>query len=136
MKTLRDAFFLLIGLIVIVGSFYIVLQRPASAKYQPTIEIGGKTIQIEVADTETKREQGLSSRAKLDSGHGMLFVFNTVGLYGFWMKDMNFPIDIVWLDGAKHMVDIERNVSPDTFPHVFYPPRPVKYVLETNPGEL
>ncbi len=144
MKLARDILFLIFGLIVIIWSFYAFLNRPAPAKYQPNVEsrdeqtlaVGDKTFIIEVADTEGEREQGLSYRESLPAQHGMLFIFEKPGLYGFWMKDMSFPIDMVWLDESYHIVDIAHSVSPNSFPHVFYPPTPVKYVLETNPGEL
>lgn len=139
-----NLFLLLLGLALVVWSFVVVLGKPAPAKYQsesagPTITVDGRTIQVEVADTEALREQGLSDRASLPAGRGMLFVFDEPGDYGFWMRNMRFPLDIVWLERegeGYRAVDITRNVLPDTFPQVFYPPRPVKYVLETNPGEL
>lgn len=144
MKRLRDAFFLFLGIAIIAWSFYIFWNKPAPANYQPeiskpyvdTLEIGGKTIIIELADTPAERERGLSGKESLPEGHGLLFIFDKPDLYGFWMKEMNFPIDVVWLDESMVVVDIEKNVTPDSFPHIFYPPRPVKYVLETNVGEL
>ena len=57
----------------------------------------GKKIYIEVADTDASRQQGLSDRDGLCAECGMLFVFPQNGYYGFWMKDMNFNIDIVFL---------------------------------------
>ena len=140
LSSMKKALLLFLGIGLIVWSFYLVLQQPAPAKYQTqasvrTIDIGNRALRVEVADTDAKRTLGLSGRESLKEG-GMLFVFDTPGNYGFWMKDMRFPIDIIWLDESYHVVDIARNVGPDTFPHIFYPPYPVKYVLETNPGEL
>ncbi|MEK7176049.1 MAG: DUF192 domain-containing protein [Patescibacteria group bacterium] len=103
------------------------------------LKIGDKTILVEIADTTEKLARGLSGRKSLSPGSGMLFVFSEIGSYGFWMKDMKFPIDIAWLeriDNSFRIVGIERNVSPESFPHVFYPPVPIKYVVETNAGEL
>jgi uncharacterized membrane protein (UPF0127 family) len=141
---MRDKFFLLVGIALIVWSFYMVLQDPAPTKYQelPLMHIGNQTIRVEIADTDMERIRGLSGRESLSSGTGLLFIFDRADYHGIWMKDMNFPIDIVWLEVPRQagesyrVVDIEKNVSPSTFPHVFYPPRPVKYILETNPGEL
>ncbi len=132
MKVLKDVFFLLVGLAFVGGSLYFVWNKPAGE----VIRVGDKTILVEIADTPEERAQGLSGRAGLPAGHGVLFVFDSHGLYGFWMKEMNFSIDIIWLSEEFQVIDIARSVSPNTFPHVFYPPRPVKYVLETNPGEL
>jgi uncharacterized membrane protein (UPF0127 family) len=90
---------------------------------------------FELADTESKRTQGLSGRTELPAGYGMLFVFERAGRYGFWMKDMHVSIDIIWLTDDGVILDIEENVAPETYPTPFYPPVPVRYVLETREGE-
>jgi uncharacterized membrane protein (UPF0127 family) len=64
----------------------------------------------------------------------MLFVFPTPGLYGFWMKEMEFPIDIFWLDAQGHVIFIKKNTDPSSYPHVFYSERSASYVLETVAG--
>lgn len=99
-----------------------------------TLTIGPTTVQVEVADTDEERTLGLSGRESLVENSGLLFVFETEGYHGIWMKDMNFPIDIAWLDKNKKIIHIEHNVSPETYPKVFNPPTPSLYVLETNAG--
>lgn len=84
------------------------------------LKIGETTISAEVADTDAERVRGLSGRASLGQNEGLLFVFEKPGFYGIWMKDMNFPIDIVWIDKDKKITHIEKNVSPRTYPKVFY----------------
>jgi len=101
-----------------------------------TLEIGGQILSVEIADTATLRSKGLSNRPSLQTGTGMIFIFDKPDIYGFWMKDMNFPIDILWIDADWKIVSIEKNVSPDTYPKTFTPSKPIKYVLETNAGEL
>jgi hypothetical protein len=67
----------------------------------------------------------------------MLFVFDTPGRYGFWMKNMKFSIDILWLDSEETVVHIAENVPPcqdDTCP-VLMPPSDARYVLEIPSGE-
>lgn len=137
MQTLKNSFFLILGLAIIVWSFYTFLQRPAPAHYQgtPVLNIGGKTVSLEIADTDEKRTLGLSGRESLATGHGLLFIFDTRERYGFWMKEMRFPIDIVWIDDNWQVVGVDKVVLPETFPHMFYPPSAVKYVLELNAGE-
>lgn len=112
------------------------------------MKIGGIILNIEVADTDTERIQGLSSREArqndpiglgLGKNEGLLFVFEKEGYYGIWMKDMNFPIDIAWLNKDKKITHIEKNVSPETYPKVFYALKennPILnlYVLEVNAG--
>ncbi len=101
-----------------------------------TLKIGGVTINIMVANTDAERMQGLSGKDDLAENEGMLFVFDNEGYYGFWMKDMNFPIDMAWLDKNKKIIHVESNVSPATYPQVFNPPAPSLYVLETSAGFL
>jgi uncharacterized membrane protein (UPF0127 family) len=99
-----------------------------------TIEIGGTTVKADISDTEAAREQGLSGRQSLGANEGMLFLFEKPSLYGFWMKDMNFPIDIIGLDASKAIVWEEKSLSPDTYPQVFSPETSVLYVLELPAG--
>ena len=87
---------------------------------------------VRIADSPAERAQGLSGTAPLPQGEGMLFIFERAGMYGFWMKDMNYPIDIIWLNDDLESVGATKNISPDTFPAVFYPPVPVRYVLEIS----
>ena len=91
-------------------------------------------IHIEIADTDASREQGLSDRASLPSDNGMLFVFDTPGQYGFWMKDMHFPLDMVWINADKTVVGVTKDLLPSTYPSIFPPPSPISYVLEINAG--
>ncbi len=140
MQTLKEAIYLLIGIVLIVGSVYLVLQRPAPRKYQVysairTVQIGEKGIPVEVADSEEERTLGLSGREGLETGTGLLFIFETPGHYGFWMKDMKFPIDIVWISESGKVVGIEKNINPDSYPALFYPSESVKYVLELNSND-
>ena len=87
-----------------------------------------------LADTPEKRTQGLSGKAYLPANTTMLFKFDTPDTYGIWMKDMLFPIDIVWLDKNKMIVNLISSADPSTYPHVFYPPKDSLYVLELNAG--
>ncbi len=98
------------------------------------LKIGSTTLNIQIADTDSERELGLSYRESLASTTGLLFIFEIPGQYGFWMKDMNFPIDMAWLDENKKIIHIETNVSPETYvknKKVFFPPAKSLYVLET-----
>ena len=71
---------------------------------QKILKINQINLNIEISDTKAKREQGLSGKEGLAENEGMLFVFEKEGYYGFWMKDMNFPIDIAWLDKNKKII--------------------------------
>jgi uncharacterized membrane protein (UPF0127 family) len=70
-------------------------------------------IKTEYARTKEERARGLGGRASLDADSGMLFIFEQQDKYRFWMKDMRFPLDIVWIRGDE-IVDITKNVPPPT----------------------
>jgi uncharacterized membrane protein (UPF0127 family) len=96
-------------------------------------------IYAEVVDTPASREQGLSGRSELKDDEGMLFIFEHPGKYGFWMKDMTFPIDIIWINQDGVVVHIEREVTPDSYfnfnpPKTFVNTPEAKYVLELANG--
>jgi uncharacterized protein len=98
------------------------------------IQVAGRSIEVLIADTPTKLQLGLSGYPGLKENEGMLFVFDKADYHGIWMKDMLFSIDILWLDDDLNVVDAHTNVSPDTFPDVFQPKTPARFVLETNGG--
>lgn len=133
---MKNSFFLLVGLAFIAGCIYLFLQKPALAKYQglTLVGIGDTAITVETADTNEERQTGLSGRESLAEASGMLFIFEKSDKHGFWMKDMQFSIDIAWIDKDKKIVWIEKAVSPETFPKVFYPPSDALYVLEVQAG--
>src|SRR3989344_982883 len=98
------------------------------------ITLDGITLNVAVADIETLREKGLSGLSGLSDDEGMLFVFPDDGIYSFWMKDMRFAIDMLWLDARGRVVHIEKSVSPETYPKAFTPSSPSRYVLEVRAG--
>ena len=101
---------------------------------QTILQVNGVALNVEQADTREKQTQGLSGRKVLKEDAGMLFVYENVGNPRIWMKDMHFPIDIIWINREKEVVEIHENISPDTYPQVFYSSVPVQYVLEVNAG--
>lgn len=102
-----------------------------------TLRVNGHTFSLEVASTAQEQSQGLGNRASLPDNEGMLFVFSGVPQTEcFWMKDMSFPLDIVWIAADKQVVHIEQDVSPDTYPRSFCPSDPAQYVIELNAGAV
>ena len=101
---------------------------------QTNVVIGGATVLAELAVTDQEKEEGLSGRAGLAPNTGMLFVFTPPKLIGFWMKDMRFPIDIIFIDGADTISAVYPALSPDTYPQSVRPPSPARYVLEVSAG--
>ena len=93
--------------------------------------------QVDVVDTPQTREQGLMFRKEMLPGQGMFFIFEQNGEYAFWMKNMNFPIDILWINETMEIVHIAENVPPcqkDPCP-VYFPKAQARYVLELPAGE-
>lgn len=98
------------------------------------IEFRNVNVTAEVATTAEARNRGLSARDELGEKNGMLFIFSKPDFHHFHMKDMNFPIDIIWLDENLRVVDITPQLDPDTYPETFTSHRPAQYVLEVNAG--
>lgn len=98
----------------------------------------GATIHAEIADTTEKRAKGLMYRESLQKDRGMLFTFSEPQLWTFWMKNTRISLDIIWMDGKKRIVHIERNVpichrADDGCPQ-YQPNDNAMYVLELAAG--
>lgn len=92
-----------------------------------------KTIDIEIADNEYETQTGLMYRTKLETNHGMLFIFPNVQLRSFYMKNTNIPLDIIYIDENRTIVSFQKNTKP--FDETSLPSEaPAKYVLEINGG--
>lgn len=98
------------------------------------VEIGGVKIRVDLAATPEKRTQGLSGRESLNEDEGLLFIFDVPNTYFFWMKDMKFPIDMIWLDQEKKITYIKENARPESYPESYGPNVPSLYVLEVVSG--
>lgn len=102
------------------------------------LSVGGKVLSVEVARSALDKMRGLSGREILGEDEGMLFTFDKEGNYGFWMKDMKFPIDVVWIDKGK-ITGFSENSMPEPDKQIwnlkiYYPPDVVDEVLEVNAG--
>lgn len=100
-----------------------------------TIKVANQEIKVELAQNPFTWQKGLGDRSSLEELSGMLFIFPSAGPQGIWMKDMQFPIDIIWIDQGK-IVDIAPNIKPtliDPLP-VYLPRLPARMVLEVNAG--
>ena len=88
-----------------------------------------------IADTPEKQKIGLSNTPLIKNNEGIIFVFDKPGLYGFWMKDMKFALDFIFIkDGL--VVDILENIGPATYPKVFMGKEPYDIVIELSAGEV
>jgi uncharacterized membrane protein (UPF0127 family) len=104
------------------------------AANQQHVRLGDTTIGVDIADTPALREQGLSGKQSLDDAHGMLFIFQDDGKHAFWMKDMLFSIDMIWLSADKKVIYIAPNAAPDSYPSSFSSDASSSYVIEVPAG--
>jgi uncharacterized membrane protein (UPF0127 family) len=94
------------------------------------------TVSIEIVYSAEERQLGLSDRPSIGDDEGMLFVFDEAALNNcFWMKDMQFPIDMVWLDEDKKVITVIESVDPSTYPESFCPESLAKYGLELQSAQ-
>jgi len=96
-------------------------------------------LRVEIANTPKERVRGLSNRESLAQDTGMLFIFEKADTYTFWMKDMRFPLDVIWIQGGK-VVGVQSNIepprTPDAPPQTFTPLVPVDKILEVPAGSV
>ncbi len=105
-------------------------QRPQVA----TVRFPAVTVAAEVAATPAAQRRGLSGRVSLGDDEGMLFIYSQPGPYAFWMKDMHFPLDIIWLrDGAVVDMVLDAPVPTDV-PPMLTPSTLANGVLEVKAG--
>jgi hypothetical protein len=89
-----------------------------------------------IAKSNSERDKGLSVFNKIKSDEAMIFSFDVLDKYSFWMKGMKFPIDIVWLDQDKKIVDVKSDVAVNSYPESFAPSTESLYALEFNAGTV
>lgn len=130
-KLRPSSIFILLSLAVVFAYFIVKYQNQKTKSSQ--ITINNKTINVEIADSDAKLEKGLSFHKPLSDDEGMFFVFENPGSYGFWMKDMTFDLDFIWIYNG-HVVDLTENVSHNNQERIYQPKLPVTEVLEINAG--
>lgn len=92
---------------------------------------------VEVADTDEERTLGLQNRDEIGEAQGMLFVFNKPGFYSFWMKDVRFPLDFVWVNNGRVIyINESVPVASNGYYPSYAPPEPVTHVVEFAAGRV
>lgn len=140
----NQSLFKKIAIILALIAFFIYATKFFDKKPNSTqIGVGTSTIYAQIANSENKRSLGLSYTEKIDSNAGMLFVFDDEDARNFWMRDMLFDIDIIWLDKDKLVNGFFENVSKDSYnkkspelSKIYHSPENTKYVLEVNAGTI
>lgn len=102
---------------------------------RPSVTINGHTLEVELARTAGEQQRGLSNHGPLMKNQGMLFVFSDKQTRQFWMKEMLFPLDIIWIDDDR-IVKIDKNLPPEgrNPKNLYSSGQPVNFVLEVNAG--
>lgn len=123
-----------IAVAVLIVSLFLAGCGNCRAKYI-TLKINGVLFKLEVADTQAKREAGLSGRT-LKQNEGMLFVFENSARYPFWMKGCLEPLDIIWIDEEKTVVGIleELPVYCGDDYEIYRPSSKISYAIELKGG--
>lgn len=135
----RTIISVVIGLVVVALIIVIVLNIiKGSAPFKPTQKavLGSHTFKVKVAQSEKEKEIGLSATKNLPNDYGMIFPFKEDGYYSFWMRDMKFPIDIIFINDNK-IVKIFQKISPpkgNEALKIYVPDAPSDTVLEINSG--
>lgn len=103
----------------------------------PTAAVKSKSFKLLVANSSKEKQIGLSNKKSLPQNYGMIFPYKTAGFYAFWMKDMKFPIDIIFIRNGR-IVTIHSQVQPpkakSDYPLLYLPQEPSDTVLEINAG--
>jgi uncharacterized membrane protein (UPF0127 family) len=120
--------------IVIAAAVYMMI-----SKFQPTVSLrlGDGVFDARLAKTPPDRKKGLGGVISLDAKEALILAFPSDDEWGIWMKDMRFPIDIIWLDKDRKVVYIVKNASPeDSTNATFTPKTPARYVIEVAAGTV
>src|SRR5512144_250193 len=102
------------GLGVVAACVWTVMGQAAAVEVNPPLPTGTLviaervTVTVELARSVPEKARGLSGRPGLKPGHGMLFVYEQPQPIGIWMKDMRFPLDIIWVRDGR-IVHLEKN---------------------------
>jgi len=106
-----------------------------------TVKIDGIVLEVQIADTDPRRARGLMFQEQLPLDEGMLLVFDDANKRSIWMLNMQFPLDVIWIDDNNKVVFIEKNVPPCktaletvTCPSYKGGNKDAQYVLEVTAG--
>jgi uncharacterized protein len=103
-----------------------------------SVLIGKKKLKAKIADSMIKRGKGLSHSPALKENECMLFIFDRNARHALWMRGMSFPIDVLWLDESKRIVDSVAKIKPARLLqfNTYSPRKDARYVIELPAGFL
>jgi len=130
---------LVAGLLFIVGGLLVIyglLQQPSTATFVDESGEELATITYETAISDAEKRKGLMFRKDLDENHGMIFVYDKSETRSFWMKNTLIPLDIIFLDSNKTLINIEKAYpepdAADSELERYQSDAPAQYVIEVN----
>ena len=94
------------------GNFLKGINIPNDRYLQVRVSVNNFNLTVDLAITDDQKAEGLAVKDYLNENEGMLFVYEQPSRQTFWMKDMKFPIDIIWLDANGTVVHIENTLQP------------------------
>lgn len=111
------------------------MKRSDTVQVHVVFPDGGGVV-AEVSDSPEEHLLALFVAGRLQEGQGVLLMFDEAGLHGLWTRNIQTPVDLIWIDAMHQIVRVEENVAPcreDTCP-TLRPDRAVLFLLETRPG--
>lgn len=124
--------FVVVAVCILAGIILVGSRRSPAIR---TLRLDRQSYRLEVADNDKVRAKGLGGRHSMPKDRGMLFVFDQPERSCFWMKDMQFAIDIIWTDKDGKVLHIVPSLPPDSYPQDYCTPEPAKYVIELVSGQ-
>ena len=130
---------IIVGIAIVVGAGYLYWQM---TNPQQAVGLHHQTYYVSIARTPEELQRGLSGTDSLAANRGMLFVFPKEDRWGIWMKDMKYPIDIVWLDKDAVVNYMVKNAQPSSYnpdqpeKSIMSPDQPARYVIELPSGTI
>ena len=129
---MRRKLILLLAIIIIAAVAFFSIPVAEQGAY---VEVNGNRVNVEIADNFQERAQGLMNRELLPENAGMLFIFESEGNYPFWMMNMRFNLDMIWIDSDGRVVYVAKSVLPCAASCKAIDPNiNAKYVLEVDAG--
>ena len=135
---------MIVGIVLIVAAFaagyFFLFARPNQPLRNGQVMVGSAVFNVEIASSTVEKARGLSYRTSLGENSGMLFLFDRGAVQNFWMKDMNFPLDMIWIGGGR-VLGFAENAAPQPGAQlwelkVYNSPDGTDQVLEVNAGTV
>lgn len=136
-ELIRPNLRLVLGALVVIFVLALIITVIVKLSKPATATLNGHTFKLELAKTLEQKQKGLSGRKSLNKGSAMLFVFDQKGYYSFWMKDMQFPIDILFIDNGKIITEYKYVMPPALGKEparIYQSKKPASKVLEVSSG--